>query len=215
MQTKAQIKFGATPVIISIAFGMVLSAGIISSNTANAQQVPSKKTSTSTIHSIKMTSPAKGQQVRVGTPLTVIGTSLDNATSSCQVSVIVNSIKPYQPAAGTGHGGATDYSSWHFVLSAATIKPGQNKITAKYSCSNNPTSLSYYSVNVTGVEMGDAVTAKPTTTTAKPTTTTAKPTTTTTTTTTTTNITLKLQPPSTTSPTIDSRVDEVKQKAWE
>ena len=128
MQTKAQIKFGATPVIILIAFGMVLSAGIISSNTANAQQVPSKKTSTSTIHSIKITSPAKGQQVRVGTPLTVIGTSLDNATSSCQVSVIVNSIKPYQPVAVQVMAEQQTIHRGILFLVQRTIKPGQTKL---------------------------------------------------------------------------------------
>jgi hypothetical protein len=189
MKTKAQIKFGATPVIMLIAVGMVLSTSIISSNTANAQPVLSKKNPTSILHGVKITSPTKGQQVRVGTPLTVIGTSLDNATTSCQVSVIVNSVKPYQPTAGTGHGGATDYSSWHFALTAAIIKAGQNKITAKYSCSNNPASLSYYSVNVTGVEMGATATATPTPNT------------------TSTNTTLKLQPASTVSPNIARTVD--------
>ena len=190
MKTKAQIKFGAMHVIILIALGMVLSTSIISTNIANAQPVLSKKTPTSILHGVKITSPTKGQQVRVGTPLTVIGTSLDNATTSCQVSVIVNSVKPYQPTAGTGHGGATDYSSWHFALTAAIIKAGQNKITAKYSCSNNPAaSLSYYSVNVTGVEMGTTATAKPTPNT------------------TTTNTTLKLQRASTVSPNIARTVD--------
>ena len=31
------------------------------------------------------------------------------------------------------------------------IKQGQNKITAKFSCDNNPSLTSYNSVNVTGV----------------------------------------------------------------
>src|SRR5262249_22630753 len=31
------------------------------------------------------------------------------------------------------------------------IKEGQNKITAKFACSNDPTLVSHYSVNVTGI----------------------------------------------------------------
>jgi hypothetical protein len=50
-------------------------------------------------------------------------------------------------------GGNSDYSKWSFILSSAytTIKPGQNKITAKFACANNPSVASHYSVNVTGV----------------------------------------------------------------
>jgi hypothetical protein len=44
--------------------------------------------------------------------LTVTGTSVANSMSAyCQVSVIVNGIKPYQRAVPTGHGGANDYST--------------------------------------------------------------------------------------------------------
>jgi hypothetical protein len=74
--------------------------------------------------------------------------------SHCQVSIIANGIKPYQPAIGSGPSGAADYSKWNFVLSSkyATIKQGpNNKITAKYTCSNNPAISSFYSVNVTGI----------------------------------------------------------------
>jgi hypothetical protein len=112
-------------------------------------------------HTVKITSPAKGQQVPVGKDLVVSGITGDTttgstATSHCQVSVIANGVKPYQPATGTGPGGAADYSKWNFVLTSkyTTIKPGPaNKITAKYLCSNNPSVPSYYSVNVTGGAM--------------------------------------------------------------
>jgi len=107
---------------------------------------------------VKITSPTKGQQVPVGKNLTIsgiTGTAAGNITMShCQVSVIANGIKPYQPAKGSGPGGAADYSKWNFVLSSkySTIKQGpNNKITAKYPCSNNPAISSFYSVNVTGV----------------------------------------------------------------
>ena len=107
------------------------------------------------LHSVKIISPIKGQQVPVGKDLSVSGISTGNAvTSRCQVSVIVNSIKPYQPATGAGPGGAADYSKWNFVVTSkyATIKPGpNNKITAKYACSGPPSTVSFYSANVTGV----------------------------------------------------------------
>ncbi|HZC20578.1 MAG TPA: hypothetical protein VE223_02935 [Nitrososphaeraceae archaeon] len=105
---------------------------------------------------VKITSPTKGQQVPVGKDLTISGTSMDNSTSNnnCKVSVIVNNVKPYQSATAAGTGGAADYSKWNFVLTPkyTTLKPGQNKITARYECSNNPASKSFSSVNVTGLQ---------------------------------------------------------------
>jgi hypothetical protein len=108
------------------------------------------------LHAVKITSPTKGQQVLLSKNITVSGISTTTgnpATSHCQVSVIVNNIKPYQQAKGSGSGGAADFSKWNFVLTSkyTTIKQGPaNKITAKYVCSSNP-KPSYYSVNVTGV----------------------------------------------------------------
>jgi hypothetical protein len=125
--------------------------------TTNKQQVPSSSSSIPKSHTVKITSPAKGQQVPIGKDLVVSGitgdTTSSTTTSHCQVSVIANGVKPYQPATGTGPGGVADYSKWNFVLTSkyTTIKPGSaNKITAKYICSNNPSVPSYYSVNVTG-----------------------------------------------------------------
>ncbi|HYY50388.1 MAG TPA: hypothetical protein VE643_05915, partial [Nitrososphaeraceae archaeon] len=109
------------------------------------------------ISKVKITSPTKGQQVPIGKDLPIYGTSIgSNATSNnndCKVSVIVNNVKPYQQA---NPGGTTtgNYSKWNFVLSSkyTTIKPGQNKITAKYECASNPASKSFSSVNVTGIQ---------------------------------------------------------------
>ena len=103
---------------------------------------------------IKITSPTRGQQVPVGKDLTVSGTSIDNATSNCQVSVIVNNVKPYQNATATGTGGAADYSKWKFDITSkyTTIKQDGNRITSKYECEDNPASKSFSSVNVTGVK---------------------------------------------------------------
>lgn len=103
---------------------------------------------------IKITSPAKGQQVPAGKDLLVSGTSASNATSpDCKVSVKVNGISPYHDVSANGRGGKDDYSKWNFTLTPAytTIKEGQNKITAKFSCSNNPNLISRNSLNVTGV----------------------------------------------------------------
>ncbi len=122
-------------------------------NNNNTLQAPLSSPSAIT-HDVKITSPTKGQQVPIGKDITITGTSLANPNSNCQITVIVNHVKPYQPATGAGPGGSKDYSKWNFVLSSkyTTIHQGQNKITAKYNCSSaNPGGLSFNSVNVTGV----------------------------------------------------------------
>ena len=118
--------------------------------TTSSQKSPSSQR----ISKVKITSPTRGQQIPAGKDLTIYGTSTDNATSNCQVSVIVNNVKPYQNTTAAGTGGAADYSKWNFVLTSTytTIKPGQNKITAKFECANNPDSKGFSSVNVTGVQ---------------------------------------------------------------
>ena len=105
------------------------------------------------IHVVKITSPAKGQQIVAGKTLIVSGTSADNTTSDCSVSVIVNGVKPYHLASANGSTESKDYSKWNFTLTPAytSIKQGQNKITAKFSCTNDPNLISHNSVNVTGV----------------------------------------------------------------
>jgi hypothetical protein len=91
---------------------------------------------------VKITSPTKGQQVASGQHLAISGTSTDNSTSDCKVSVIVNGIRPYQPAAANGTDGINDYSTWNFMISPTytTIKEGpNNKITSKLECTPNLT----------------------------------------------------------------------------
>jgi hypothetical protein len=126
------------------------------SSTNTPPHIPTQSPSSSTASpkAVKIISPTKGQQIPVGKDLTISGTSIDNAASNCQVSMSVNRVRPYQPAtaAGTG-GGANDYSKWNFVLTSnyTTIKPGpDNRITAKYTCKDNPSMVSYSSVNVIG-----------------------------------------------------------------
>jgi hypothetical protein len=106
-------------------------------------------------HMVEIVSPSKDEQVLVGKAPLISGTSAGNTNAvsvNCQVSVNVNGIKPYQRATATGPKGSDDYSKWNFTLSPkyTSIKQGQNKITAKYSCATSPGSF-YNSVNVTGV----------------------------------------------------------------
>jgi hypothetical protein len=145
-----------TFIVFSVLVGVLVFA-IWSNNYVYAQQSSSSSTSPSAasvskpqqhITKVKITSPTKGQQLPVGKGLKVSGISIDNAASDCQISVIVNKVRPYQPAtAATGTGGAAaDYSKWNFVLTSkyTTIKPGPNRITAKYECANNPALLLEY-----------------------------------------------------------------------
>jgi hypothetical protein len=153
------LKFKA--LIVTIVFGVVLSIFfghvILAAPEANAQQQIQPNTNTSSL-GVKITSPAKGQQVPIG-GLTISGTSTDDPVDNCQVSIILNGVKPYQETIATGPGSesgkATDYSTWKYTFtpSYAVIKEGVNKITSKISCSpSTPTSLAkWYSVNVTGV----------------------------------------------------------------
>jgi hypothetical protein len=90
----------------------------------------------------------------------ISGKSTDNPIADdCQVSVIVNDVKPYQPATANGYIGAkNDYSKWFFVLGSnyTSINERTNEITAKLSClsnslNNNNNATKWYSINVTGV----------------------------------------------------------------
>jgi hypothetical protein len=102
---------------------------------------------------VKITSPTKGEEVPVGKDLVISGTSVDNATSNCKVSVKANFVNPYHDALPIAQGGQNDYSKWNFTLTPAytSIQPGQNKIIAKFSCADNPNLVSKTTVNVTGV----------------------------------------------------------------
>jgi len=142
------------PIILSYALILALLTSTTFSNLTYAQVSPTQGTSSpAKLHLVKITSPTKGQQVPVGKDLAVSGTSAANNTAGCGVSVKVNSVSPYHNASPLGVGGKSDYSKWNFTLTSAytTINPGQNKITAKFACANNPTLVSHYSVNVTGV----------------------------------------------------------------
>ena len=113
---------------------------------SNTQVVPK-------IDFINITSPNNGQQIPVGlNNLAILGRSIDNTTSDCQVDIIVNDAKSYQKVTANGPGGTNDYSTWYFILSSnyAAINEGINNITAKFSCNSNPTLTAYTSINVIG-----------------------------------------------------------------
>jgi hypothetical protein len=119
------------------------------------------------VPSVKITSPKSGQLVFASianasnptngtsndSTLLVSGTATDNADSPCEVSVLLNDIRPYQPATPRGTSGIDDYSNWQFPLTPdyAPIKQGANKITAKLECLRSPVNLTkWYSVSVIG-----------------------------------------------------------------
>ncbi|MGC2572208.1 MAG: hypothetical protein WA364_11910, partial [Candidatus Nitrosopolaris sp.] len=103
---------------------------------------------------VKITNPARGQQVVIGRNLTLSGTASYNATSSCGVFVIVDGIRPYQKTTPVGQTGGNDYSKWKYTFTpayAGIIREGINRITAKLLCQANPANLTkFYSINVTG-----------------------------------------------------------------
>ena len=127
-----------------------------------SQPAQSPATLVHKLPSVKIKSPIRGQQVLVGSNLTISGTSTDNATTNCGVYVIADSIKPYQKTVPMGKGaGANDYSTWIYPLTPkyTTIKKGANEITAKISCAAMPKNLTkFYSINITGVTTSPVVT---------------------------------------------------------
>jgi len=91
--------------------------------TKDSAATTSSSNVTTKIHALRITSPAKGQQVPVGKNLEVSGisTPADGTTSNsnCHVSVILNGVKPYQNTTGVGPLGQNDYSKWKFTLPPA------------------------------------------------------------------------------------------------
>ena len=111
-------------------------------------------------HNVRITSPMNGEKVPIGKNLMISGISVGNSNATyinCHVSIMVNGIKPYRLVTASGPSGSGDYSKWTFTLTPnlmySAINVGQNKITAMYSCANSPTSLSHYSVNITGIKI--------------------------------------------------------------
>ena len=128
---------------------MILFAATIWISSVSA--LPQQQTSLA----VKITNPARGQQVAIGRHITLSGTASYNATSSCGVFVIVDGVRPYQKTTPIGETGGNDYSKWKYTFTptyAGTIIGGVNRITAKLVCQANPANLTkFYSINVTGM----------------------------------------------------------------
>jgi hypothetical protein len=111
---------------------------------------------TTQLPAVKITFPHKNQHIRVGSNILVSGISSPPpgvSHTGCTVSVLLNDVKPYQQTVALGHGGKGDYSLWHYNITHkyASLKLGQNKITAKISCIASPSNVTKFnSVNVTG-----------------------------------------------------------------
>ena len=117
------------------------------------------------LESVKIDNIVPSQTVDIEKELVVAGQSSDNATKDCLVSVIVNSIQPYQNAVASGPEGPTDFSQWKFVLDEqyTQLKEGSNKITSKLLCKTSP--ARWYSVVVFGIpnsSVTEAVSPQPT-----------------------------------------------------
>src|SRR5687767_15514175 len=82
---------------------------------------------------VNIVSPPKGEAVPAGSPLTVSGTSDDNAQTNCNIQIIVNGQRPYQDTIPVAPG---DYSDWTFVVNPeyAEIEEGINTLTSKAIC---------------------------------------------------------------------------------
>jgi PKD domain len=110
---------------------------------------------------VKITSPTTGQSVPAGEDqqLHIAGTSTDDSTSNCKVTVIVNGIKPYQPVTANGSSGINDdYSTWNYLLNSSYTSltdSSDNKITSKLVC--GPDLIKWYSVNVTGISLNSSM----------------------------------------------------------
>jgi hypothetical protein len=114
-------------------------------------------------YGIRITNPTNGEQVLIngteyfdstGKRLSIEGFSISNKgnLTNCDVSIVTNSIFPYQTAKGSGPLGEKDFSKWNYKFNSsyANLHEGSNKITSKLACDGG-TTKAYYSVNVTGV----------------------------------------------------------------
>jgi hypothetical protein len=105
--------------------------------------------------SVKIVSPSPGENIGANNTLIFRGVSSDNSSSDCQVSIILNDIRPYQPVVPIKQ---DDFSSWTFTLgtSYTAIKDGDNKATAKITCLGTPANATKWnSINFTGMNGND------------------------------------------------------------
>ena len=147
--TKGEPEMTLSAICLTMALFLV---AVCSSNQyAFSQGTPPLVMEPAQLESIKIDNIVPSQTVDIEKELLVSGQSSDNATKDCSVSVIVNSIQPYQTAVASGPEGPTDFSQWKFVLDEqyTQLKEGSNKITAKLLCKTSP--ARWYSVVVFGI----------------------------------------------------------------
>jgi hypothetical protein len=159
---KLKRTFEISLIFISVSISLLLSS-IVASSYGQAPSVTTTTPPQESLPEVKITSIEDGDSVPILGNLTISGTSSDDASSACQVSVIANDVKPYQPAIATGSGGPADYSDWEFTITSnyTSIKEGENEITSKVVCPGNGAELTkWYGVNVTGVAGTASVNAK-------------------------------------------------------
>ena len=95
-----------------------------------------------------------GQHVPMDSNLTISGKSSDDASTDCDVSVVLNSETPYQRASPIDDSGTNNYSNWTFTFtpSYGVPKEGENEMTSRISCLAYPNNYTKFSsVNITGV----------------------------------------------------------------
>jgi hypothetical protein len=144
--------FELSILLITVSLVLLLS-GLI---TFSYAQAPSGSTTPfqEDLPEVKITSIEDGDSVPISENLTISGTSSDDAGTTCQVSVLANDVRPYQPTIATGSGGPNDFSEWKFTIASnyTSLKQGLNEITSKVVCPGTAGNLTkWYGVNVTGV----------------------------------------------------------------
>ncbi|HJU78283.1 MAG TPA: hypothetical protein VJ599_01810 [Nitrososphaeraceae archaeon] len=142
-------KVGKSILLIGIIFHAIFA--VSANQLSYSQNSTDLLTSRIPTETIKIVDPITTQNVSTGQELTISGTSSDTNLKNCSVSVIVNNLRPYQPAIAKGSDDVNDYSQWEFVLGAnyTQIVEGENKITGKLECSS--ASPRWYSVFINGV----------------------------------------------------------------
>ena len=130
----------------------------ISSQVGTVHAIPA----TTTPMVVKITSPHKGQQVGIGHNVTLLGSSNYNASSKCQVSIIVDNKRPYQNTIPIGQG-VDNYSQWKYTLvpTYTALNEGINRVTAKLTCNASPVLTKSYSINLTGINQPPATSQPP------------------------------------------------------
>jgi hypothetical protein len=117
-------------------------------------QSPESSSSPSSPISVKIVDPDKGQTTSFKNSLEISGVSEYEPSYSCQVSVIVNNVKPYQKTSPVGVRTDNDYSTWKYKLNPnyTSLREGDNRITARLICSDDQGKdmRKWYSVNVIG-----------------------------------------------------------------